>query len=74
MKNIRQHLVQLKFMIVDLDHCISRRTCETLPVNETVEIPLRSTCLSVVHPGSESDHVEIRPLHIKSIEKFIRHI
>jgi hypothetical protein len=31
-----------------LDHCNGQKTCETLPSNETVEIPVTSTCLSVV--------------------------
>ena len=31
-----------------LDHCNGHRTCETLTSNETVEIPVTSTCLSLV--------------------------
>jgi hypothetical protein len=32
----------------ELDHCNCHRTCETPTSNETAEIPVLSTCLSVV--------------------------
>jgi hypothetical protein len=38
-----------------LDHCNGHRTCETLTLNETVEIPVTSTCLSVVYFDSKTD-------------------
>jgi hypothetical protein len=37
-----------------LDHCNDHRTYETLTSNETVEIPLTSTYLSVVYPDSKN--------------------
>jgi hypothetical protein len=40
-----------------LDHCNGHVTCETLTSNETVEIPVTSTCLSVVYPDSKTDRM-----------------
>jgi hypothetical protein len=33
-----------------LDHCNGYRTCEMMTSNKTVEIPVTSTCLSVLYP------------------------
>ena len=41
----------------ELDHCNGHRTCETLTSNETVEIPVTSTCLSVVYFDSKTDRM-----------------
>jgi hypothetical protein len=39
----------------ELDHCNGHRTCEMPTSNETVEIPVSSTCLSVVYPDFKID-------------------
>jgi hypothetical protein len=54
-----------------LDHCNGHRTCETLTSNETVVIPVASTCLSVVYFDSKTDRMYCRPLHIESVERCI---
>jgi hypothetical protein len=61
----------MKVCNYELGHCNSHRTCETLTSNETVEIPATSTCLSEVYPDSETDRMQSRPLHIKSVERYI---
>jgi hypothetical protein len=53
-----------------LDHCNGHRTCETLTSNDTVDIPVISTCLSVVYPDSKTDCMQSRPLHIESVEGY----
>jgi hypothetical protein len=40
-----------------LEHCNSHRICETLTSNETVEIPVTSTCLSVVYSDLKADRM-----------------
>jgi hypothetical protein len=37
-----------------LDHCNGHKTCQTLTSNETVEIPVTSTCLSVFYFDSKT--------------------
>jgi hypothetical protein len=54
-----------------LDHCKGHRTYKTLTSNETVEIPVTSTCLSVVYPNSKTDRMHNRLLHIESVERYI---
>jgi hypothetical protein len=39
----------------ELDHCNGHRTCETPTSNETANIPVLSTCLSVVYPDLKID-------------------
>jgi hypothetical protein len=58
----------------ELDHCIGHRICETSTSNETVEIPVLSTCLSVVYPDLKIDRMQSRPLHIESVERYLRHM
>ena len=48
----------------ELDHCNGHRTCETPTSNETLEIPVLSTCLSVVYPDLKTARMWSRPLHI----------
>jgi hypothetical protein len=43
----------------------SRKICELLPVNETVETPVTSACLSVASLDFKTDHMKNKPLHIK---------
>ena len=43
----------MKIRNYKLDHCNGHRACETLTSNETVEIPVTSTCLSVVYFDSK---------------------
>jgi hypothetical protein len=52
-----QHNDSMKVCNYKLDHCNGHRTCETLTSNETVEIPVTSTCLSVVYLDSKSDRM-----------------
>jgi hypothetical protein len=59
----------MKVCNYELDHCKSHRTCKMLTSNETVEIPVTSTCLSVVYLDSKTDRMLSRPLHIKSVER-----
>ena len=40
-----------------LVHCNGQRTCKTLTSNETVEIPVTSTCMSVVYFDSKNDRM-----------------
>ena len=49
----------------ELDHCNGHRTCETPKSNETLEIPVLSTCLSVVYPDLKTARMWSRPLHIE---------
>jgi hypothetical protein len=39
----------------ELDHCNGHRTCEMPTSNETAEIPVLTTCLSVVYPDLKID-------------------
>jgi hypothetical protein len=39
----------------ELDHCNGHRTCKTPTSNETAEIPVLSTCLSVVYSDLKID-------------------
>jgi hypothetical protein len=45
----------MKVCNYELDHCNGHRTCETPTSNETVEIPVLSTGLSVVYPDLKID-------------------
>jgi hypothetical protein len=47
----------MKVCDYELDHCNGHRTWETLTSNETVEISVTSTCLSVVYPVLKTDHI-----------------
>jgi hypothetical protein len=49
--------VSMKVCTYKLDHCNDHRTCETLTLNETIEIPVTSTCLSVVYFDSKTDRM-----------------
>jgi hypothetical protein len=57
-----------------LDLCNDHRTCKILTTNRTVEITVKSTCLSAVFPDTKSDLMQSRPLHIDPFEKYIRHM
>jgi hypothetical protein len=70
---IESQISSIKVCNCRLDHCNGHRTCETLTSNETVDIPVAATCLSVVYPESKTDHRQIRPLHIQSAERYILH-
>jgi hypothetical protein len=56
----------------ELDHCNGHRTCKTPTSNETLEIPVSSTFLSVVYPNWNTGRMQSRPLHIKSVERYVR--
>jgi hypothetical protein len=47
----------MKVCNYELYHWTSHIICKTLTSNETVDIPVTSTCLSVVYPNSKTDRV-----------------
>jgi hypothetical protein len=57
-----------------LDRCDDRKICEKLPVNETVETPLTSTCLSVDCVELQTDRMSNKLLHIESVARYKHHM
>jgi hypothetical protein len=52
--------------MTNLDHYIDRTRCEMLALNETVQTPAISTCLSLKHGSYYDGIVEDKLLHIES--------
>jgi hypothetical protein len=49
--------MKMKVCSFELDHCNGHRIFETLTSNETAEIPVTSSYLSVVYPDSKTDRM-----------------
>jgi hypothetical protein len=57
-----------------LDRCNDHKICGKLPVNETVETSVTSTCLSVDCLESKTDRMLNKLLHTGSAERYIQHM
>jgi hypothetical protein len=57
-----------------LDHYNDRKICGHLPLNETVEIPLTSFCLSVDCLKLKTDRMSSKLLHTESAARYKHHL
>jgi hypothetical protein len=72
MKHIRQHVDQRKVAWANsVDHCNDHKICGELPINETVENHVISTCLSVDCFELNTDPMSNKLLHTESAARYI---
>jgi hypothetical protein len=57
-----------------LDRCNDRKICGKLPVNETVETPVTSTCLSASCLGLKTDRMSNKLLDTESAARYKHHM
>ena len=57
-----------------LDRYNDRKIYEMLTLNETVETPVTSTCVSAAYLDSKTDHIQNKLLHIESAERYKHHM
>ena len=61
MRGLTIDMKNVIFCNYELDHCNGHKTCQTPTSNETVEIPVLSTCLSIVYPDSKTAYYKSWP-------------
>ena len=57
-----------------LDRYNDRNIYEMLTLNETLETPVTSICVSVAYLDLKTDHIQNKLLHIESVERYKHHL